>query len=85
MQPNRLYLSWLQASATTALGLAETGNPVNLSRSDDGGVTWSPPARVSAPTRLRAIAPSAAVGARCEPYVLYVDMGGDSLDYHGAH
>lgn len=85
LQPNRLYLSWLQASATTALGLAETGNPINLSRSDDGGSTWSAPVRVSPPGRQRAIAPSAAVGARGELYVLYLDLAGDSLDYHGGH
>lgn len=35
------------------------------------------------PARERAIAPSAAVGARGELYVLYLDLGRDSLDYHG--
>jgi hypothetical protein len=85
LQPNRLYLSWLQASATANLAFAELGNPINLARSDDGGASWSPPVRVSPPSRQRAVAPAAAVGARGELYVLYLDLGGDSLDYAGAH
>ncbi|HSH58200.1 MAG TPA: sialidase family protein [Acidimicrobiales bacterium] len=85
LQPNRLYLSWLQASATATLGFPSVGNPINLARSDDGGASWSTPVRVSAPARQRVVAPSAAVGPRGELYVSYLHLGQDSLDYAGAH
>jgi hypothetical protein len=85
LQPNRLYLSWLQASVTATLGFPDPGNPVNLARSDDGGASWSAPVRVSAPARERVIAPSTIIGPRGELYVSYLDLGEDSLDYAGAH
>ena len=83
--PGRLYLSWLQAQATGLLAFAETGNPVLVSRSDDGGRTWAEPVRVSGPGRLRVVAPSPAVGPDGTAYVLYLDLGDDRLDYAGAH
>ncbi|MGI8685499.1 MAG: sialidase family protein [Acidimicrobiales bacterium] len=83
--PGRLYLSWLQAEATATLAFPEPGNPIRFTRSDDGGTTWTEPVTVSAPARQRVVAPSAAVGAGNEVFILYLDIGADSLDYHGAH
>jgi hypothetical protein len=67
------------------LKFTETGNPIQIARSDDGGASWSDPVRVSAPSRERVIAPSPVVGPEGEVYVLYLDIGEDRLDYAGAH
>ena len=83
--PGLLYLSWVQAQATGLLAFAETGNPVLLSRSDDGGRSWGDPVRVSDPARLRVVAPSSAVGSDGQLFLLYLDLGDDRLDYAGAH
>ena len=84
-EPRRLLLTWLQARDIGTLKFTAPGNPVVASRSGDAGATWTRPARVSDPARGRALAPSAAVGPRGELYVLYLDLGGDRLDYEGAH
>lgn len=83
--PARLYLAWLAATDVATLAFPDTGYPINLARSDDGGATWSPPVRVSPPTRARVVA--AAVVARPDGRVLvsYLDLGNDALDYAGAH
>lgn len=83
--PGRLYVTWLQATHTAALGFPETGYPVSIARSDDGGATWQGPARVSPLSRDRVVAPSLAVGRAGELYVAYLDLGDDRLDYEGAH
>jgi len=83
--PRRLYLSWLQADAVGLFRFIHPGNPVMFSRSDDGGDNWSAPARVSSPARARVVAPSLALGPAGRIYALYVDLGGDRLDYAGAH
>lgn len=84
-RPGRLYLSWLQASNTATLAFPEAGNPIVLARSDDGGLTWTSPLRVSPPARARVVAPSVVAGPRDDVYLSYLDLGGDVLDYHGAH
>lgn len=84
-RPGWLYLTWLQAGATAFLAFPETGNPVQFSRSDDGGRTWTQPVRVSAEARARVVAPSAVVSPGGQVTVLYVDLGDDRLDYAGAH
>ncbi|HUP68873.1 MAG TPA: sialidase family protein [Acidimicrobiales bacterium] len=81
----RLYLSWLQAETTANLSFPTPGNPINVARSDDGGATWGPPVQVNPATRGRVIAPSTAVGGDGAVYVVYLDLGDDALDYHGAH
>ena len=83
--PRRLYLSWLRASDVGVFRFAETGNPIVVARSDDGGMTWGRPVRVSDGRRQRVLAPSPAVGPKGELYVLYLDLGGDRLDYEGLH
>ena len=82
---DRLYLTWVQASEVGLYRFTETGNPVRFARSDDGGSTWKRSVRVSTPSRARVLAPSAAVGADGEIYVVYLDLGQDTLDYEGAH
>ena len=81
----RLYLSWLQSSGTGTLLFPDPGNPVVLARSDDGGRSWSEPTRVSSDARERVVAPSVVVAPGGRVYVLYLDVGDDRLDYHGAH
>lgn len=84
-RPGRLFLSWLQGEAVGTLKFAAPGNPVVVSRSDDGGRTWSRPRRASAPGRGRVVAPSTAVGKDGEVFLLYLDVRDDALDYHGGH
>ncbi|MDQ1679317.1 MAG: hypothetical protein QOI42_176, partial [Frankiaceae bacterium] len=81
----RVYATWLQARDVGVLKFTGPGNPILASRSDDGGATWSRPVSVNAATHGRALAPSPVVGARGELYVLFLDAGGDRLDYEGGH
>lgn len=83
--PGRLYLFWLQAEATITFGFPEGGYPIRFSRSDDGGATWQAPATVNSRGRQRVVAPSPAVGVDGALHTLYLDLGGDRLDYEGAH
>ena len=80
----RLYVTWLQAEAVGTLLFPETGYPVTMARSDDGGRTWSDPVRVSPASRLRVVAPAPAVAGGVLS-VAYLDLGDDVLDYHGGH
>ncbi|MBA3305835.1 MAG: exo-alpha-sialidase, partial [Thermoleophilaceae bacterium] len=84
-QPRRLYMTWLQASDVAPFQFTETGNPIQVARTDDGGASWSRPVRVSDPSRERVVAASPVVGPGGELYALYLDMGEDRLDYAGAH
>jgi hypothetical protein len=80
----RLFASWLQSrpeATMCVLCFAQTGLPIVVSRSDDGGRTWSPPATVSDAGRMRIGAPSLAVGPDGNPAVLYLDYGNDRLDW----
>ncbi len=81
----RLYLTWLAASDVGLYKFTEPGNPIQTIRSEDGGRTWTDPVRVNDAKRVRAIAPSPAVGPEGELYVLYLDLGEDRLDYEGGH
>ena len=84
-KPRRLYMTWLQGKDVAPLRFTTTGNPINAARSDDGGRSWTRPMRVSDGSRQRVIAPSPAVGPKGELYVLFLDIGGDSLDYAAGH
>lgn len=84
-RPGRVWLSWLAVDEVAFFGFGKAGNPVKAARSDDGGSTWTDPVVVSDPGHPRAVAPSVAVGHDGRPYVLYLDLGDDRLDYHGAH
>lgn len=81
----RLYLSWLQAADTGTLKFPEPGYPINVARSDDGGVTFGPPVRVSPVERQRVVAPTLAIGPDGGLYLAYLDLGDDKLDYEGGH
>lgn len=84
-RPKRLYMTWLRATDVALLRFVAPGNPIEATRSDDGGATWSTPTRVSDPDRGRVLAPAPAVGPDGALYVLYLDVGGDRLDYEGVH
>ncbi len=80
----RLFAAWLQSrpeATMCILCFAETGLPIVVSKSDDGGRTWSPPAPVSDGGRMRIGAPSLAVDPDGNPSVLYLDYGTDRVDW----
>jgi hypothetical protein len=85
VKPGRLYLTWLQAVGNDlgTLKFTNTGNPIEAIRSDDYGATWSTPVRVSNPSRQRVIAPRPVVADNGAVYVVYLDIGQDTLDYEG--
>jgi hypothetical protein len=84
-RPRRLYLTWLQPDSVGLYSYPSAGNYIEAMRSDDGGRTWTKPVRASQPGRARVLAPTAAVGADGALYVLYLDVGNDSLDYQAGH
>ena len=84
-RPGVLYLSWLQADSVALVSFPDPANPINVIRSADGGTSWSAPVRVSSPARRRVVAPVPATGGGGELFVLYLELGDDRLDYHGAH
>ncbi|MBA2753953.1 MAG: exo-alpha-sialidase, partial [Chloroflexia bacterium] len=85
VKPGRIYFTWLAASDVGLYRFSRPGNPINVARSDNGGATWERAVRVSSRARGRVLAPSPATGPRGELYVLYLDLGQDTLDYEGAH
>ncbi|MEX2620001.1 MAG: sialidase family protein [Egibacteraceae bacterium] len=82
---DRLYLTWLEAEETATLAFPDTGYPLRLMSSDDGGVSWTEPVTVSDPDRARVVAPTLAVGAAGVLHLLYLDLGDDRLDWAGGH
>lgn len=80
----RLYLTWLKAADTGNLLFPATGYPIMVARSDDAGATWSEPVQVTPPARQRVVAPALRVGPE-GPFLSYLDLGDDRLDYNGAH
>ena len=83
--PRLIYLAWLQADDVGLFRFTTPENPIVVARSTDGGATWERPVRVSDPDRRRVVAPSLALGPKGELYVLYLELGGDRLDYEGLH
>ncbi len=83
--PDRLYATWLQVREVGSLRFTGPGNPVVVSRSDDGGDSWTRPTPASAASRGRVLAPSIAVGRGGVVYALHLDVGEDRLDYEGGH
>lgn len=83
--PERLFLTWLDAENSALFAFPEAGYPIVMATSDDGGKTWQEPVRVSDPDRERVLAPSPAVGDDGTLYVLHLDLLDDRLDYHGGH
>ncbi len=85
VRPGRLFVTWLQAAEVGTLKFTTPGNPIEITRSDDGGATWRAPVRVSSRARGRVVAPAPVVGRDGTLYVLYTDLGDDRLDYEGGH
>jgi hypothetical protein len=85
VRPGRVYLTWLEGAEVGTLKFTGPGNPILAARSDDGGATWSEPARVSSAARGRVVTPAPVVGQDGALYVLYLDLGEDRLDYEGGH
>jgi len=84
--PKRIFLTWLKADELGLYTFSNTGNPIMAIRSDDGGVNWTEPSRVSSASRERVVAATPAAGkAEGELNVLYLDLGDDVLDYGGGH
>jgi hypothetical protein len=81
----RVYATWLQADEVGVLRFSNLGNPIMAARSDDSGVTWMPPVRVSGASRERVVGSSPVVGQDGTLYVLYNDIGQDRLDYEAGH
>lgn len=70
---NRIYLAWQDSRFTG--GAADA---IVLSRSDDGGRTWTTPARVSPPASQQAFTPAVAVDVLGRVTVAYYDFTFDS-------
>lgn len=80
----RIHLVWLDAGSETRTGGFGPGpNPILAAHSDDGGVTFSDPVRVSSLARERVVAPSLALGPDGNVYAAYYDLGADVRDYQG--
>ena len=83
----RVVVAWVQtgpATADTPLGFAPAPNPLLVSRSDDGGRTFSPPVVVGEPHRL-VVQPTVVLGPGGHVVVGALDLGDDLLDYEGRH
>lgn len=76
-----VYLTWLQAESVGLLKLTGSPNPIVVSRSTDGGRTFSAPAPISDPTRERVAAASPVVDADGRLLVLYEDFKDDRRDF----
>lgn len=80
----RLHLVWLEASSPPHLGgFAPGPNPIMASHSDDGGATFSPPVRVSDPSRSLVVGPALVLGPGGRVHVAYYDLRDDVRDYQG--
>jgi len=84
-RPRRVYLTWLQPDMVGLYLFAGNDNRIVVTRSDDGGQSFTAPMRVSDKRRQRVVSPSPAVGSDGALYVLYLDVGADRLDYEGGH
>lgn len=79
-----LYVVWLEASdRPTSTGFGPGQNTIMLTRSDDGGATFSTPVRVDSSSERRVAAPGVAVGAGGQLVVAYFDLQEDARDYAG--
>ncbi len=81
----RVYVTWLAPDMVGLYLFSGTNNRIVLARSDDRGAHFRRPVRVSDTQRTRVLAPAPAVGPDGALYVLYLDLGDDTLDYEGGH
>lgn len=81
----RIYLVYVRGNPyqnETPLGLGPPPNPIMVTSSIDGGLTFSPPAQVNDPGRLRVGAPTPIVTSNGALMVLYEDYRNDLDDYN---
>ena len=83
--PGRVSLSWLDAAGVALFQFTETGNPIRMISSDDGGRTWGEPVDVSDAGRDRVVGATPVAAGDDRLYVAYLDLGSDRLDYAGRH
>jgi hypothetical protein len=76
-----VYITWLRAADVGLFRLLGGPNPVVVSRSTDGGQTFSDPVPVSDPGRERVGAASPVIDSRGNLVVLYQDFRGDRRDF----
>ena len=87
VEGSRVVATWVQARPETAekpLGFAPPPNPILLSRSEDGGRTFSPPTQVSEDDR-RVAQPTVLLGGEGQVVVGALDLADDVLDYEAGH
>lgn len=84
-RPRRVYVTWLQPEEIGLYLFTGNDHRILVARSDDGGRSFGRPVRASDQRRQRVLAPAPAVGPDGALYVLYLDVGGDRLDYEGGH
>ncbi|MDQ6776849.1 MAG: glycoside hydrolase [Actinomycetota bacterium] len=76
-----VYVTWLQGGAAGFLSLIGPPSPIVLSRSLDGGRTFSRPVQVSDPGRALVGAATPVIDSRGRLVVLYEDFKGDQRDF----
>jgi hypothetical protein len=82
-----VFVSWIKASearSTKPLGFGPPPNPIVVTRSVDGGRTFSAPVTVSEPTRL-AVQPTLLAWGRDHVVVGALDLGDDRETYQSSH
>jgi hypothetical protein len=86
-QGRTVVVTWVQAGPATVdkpLGFSPAPNPIMLIRSDDGGVRFGSPVRVSESDLLVAL-PTVLFGSAGRIVVGALDLGDDLLDYEAHH
>jgi hypothetical protein len=76
-----VYVTWLQGGAAGFLSLLGSPSPIVISRSSDGGRTFSPPVQVSDPSRPLVGAATPVIDSRGRLVILYEDFKGDKRDF----
>jgi hypothetical protein len=84
-RPKRVYVTWLAPDMVGLYLFSGADNRIVVASSGDGGRSFGRPVRVSPRNRQRVLSPSAVVAPDGALYVLYLDLGGDRLDYEGGH
>ena len=76
-----VYVTWLQGNAAGFLSLIGPPSPIVLSRSSDGGRTFSRPVQVNDPSRALVGAATPVIDSHGRLVVLYEDFKGDQRDF----
>jgi hypothetical protein len=76
-----VYVTWLQGGSAGFLSLLGPPSPIVVSRSTDGGRTFSHPIQVSDPSRALVGAATPVIDSRGRLVVLYEDFKSDERDF----